>query len=40
MKAALAHNGKMKDVVRGPLVAISDAGRAKVLAAIRAYEAK
>jgi len=40
VKAALAHHGKMKDVVRGPLVAISDAGRAKVLAAIRAYEAK
>ncbi len=40
VKAALAHHGKMKDAVRGPLVAISDAGRAKVVAAIDAYESK
>ena len=40
VKAALAHHGKMKDVVRGPLAAISDAGRAKVIAAMTAYENK
>ena len=40
VKAALAHHGKMKDVVRGPLAAISDAGRAKVIAAMTAYEGK
>ena len=38
VKAALAHKGRMKDVVRGPLVRISEAGRAKVVAAIEAYE--
>lgn len=36
-KAALAHMGKMKDVVRGPLVACSEAARAKVVAALDAY---
>ncbi|HEY8079677.1 MAG TPA: 4-hydroxy-tetrahydrodipicolinate synthase [Labilithrix sp.] len=40
VKAALALKGRMKDVVRGPLARISDAGRAKVAAAIEAYEAK
>ncbi len=40
VKAALAHKGRMKDVVRGPLARISDAGRARVVAAIEAYEAK
>jgi 4-hydroxy-tetrahydrodipicolinate synthase len=39
VKAALANAGRMKDVVRGPLVRISEAGRAKVLAAVQAYEA-
>lgn len=38
VKAALAHKGKMKEAVRGPLAPISEAGRAKVLAAVRAYE--
>jgi len=38
VKAALAHKGRMKDAVRGPLARISDAGRAKVVAAIDAYE--
>ncbi len=38
-KAALAHKGKMKDVVRGPLVRISEGARAKVVAVIEAYEA-
>ncbi len=39
VKAALAHAGRMKDVVRGPLARISEAGRAKVVAAMQAYEA-
>jgi 4-hydroxy-tetrahydrodipicolinate synthase len=38
VKAALAHKGRMKDVVRGPLVGISEAGRSKVVAAVEAYE--
>jgi 4-hydroxy-tetrahydrodipicolinate synthase len=38
VKAALAHKGRMKDVVRGPLARISEAGRSKVIAAIEAYE--
>ena len=38
VKAALAHKGRMKDVVRGPLAAISEAARAKVVAAVQAYE--
>lgn len=38
VKAALAHKGRMLDVVRGPLLRISDAGRAKVIAAVAAYE--
>lgn len=36
-KAALAHMGKMKDVVRGPLVRCSDGAREKVIAALKAY---
>jgi 4-hydroxy-tetrahydrodipicolinate synthase len=36
-KAALAYLGRMKDVVRGPLVRISEPARAKVVAAIKAY---
>jgi 4-hydroxy-tetrahydrodipicolinate synthase len=40
VKAALAHRGKMKDVVRGPLARITEAGRAKVLAALSTYEAR
>lgn len=39
-KAALAHLGRMKDVVRGPLVKCSDAARAKVIAALDAYESR
>jgi 4-hydroxy-tetrahydrodipicolinate synthase len=39
VKAALAHKGRMKDVVRGPLAPITEAGRAKVIAALDAYEA-
>jgi 4-hydroxy-tetrahydrodipicolinate synthase len=38
VKAALAHKGRMKDVVRGPLARISDGARSKVIAAIEAYE--
>lgn len=38
VKAALAHKGRMKDVVRGPLARISDGARSKVVAAIEAYE--
>ncbi len=38
VKAALAHKGRMKDVVRGPLVRISEAARSKVVAAVEAYE--
>jgi 4-hydroxy-tetrahydrodipicolinate synthase len=40
VKAALAHQGRMKDVVRGPLARISEPARAKVLAAVKAYEAR
>lgn len=36
-KAALAHLGRMKDVVRGPLARISEPARAKVVAALDAY---
>lgn len=39
VKAALAHAGRMKDVVRGPLARISEGARAKVVAAMQAYEA-
>jgi 4-hydroxy-tetrahydrodipicolinate synthase len=39
VKAALAHKGRMRDVVRGPLAPITEAGRAKVIAALDAYEA-
>jgi 4-hydroxy-tetrahydrodipicolinate synthase len=38
IKAALAAKGRMKDVVRGPLVRASESARAKVAAAIAAYE--
>lgn len=38
-KAALAHKGKMADVVRGPLVRASEGARTKVVAALEAYEA-
>lgn len=37
-KAALAHQGRMQATVRGPLVLASDAARAKVVEAMRAYE--
>lgn len=40
IKAALAHHGRMKDVVRGPLARISEPARAKVIAAVTAYEAR
>jgi 4-hydroxy-tetrahydrodipicolinate synthase len=40
IKAALAQRGVMKDVVRGPLARISDGARAKVLAAVKTYEAR
>ncbi len=40
IKAALADRGRMKDVVRGPLARISEPARAKVLAAVKAYEAR
>ncbi len=39
-KAALAHLGRMKDVVRGPLARISEPARAKVIAALEKYEAR
>jgi 4-hydroxy-tetrahydrodipicolinate synthase len=39
-KAALAHLGRMKDVVRGPMVKCGDATRAKVIAALTAYESR
>lgn len=39
-KAALAHLGRMKDVVRGPLARCSDAARAKVVATLAAYESR
>jgi 4-hydroxy-tetrahydrodipicolinate synthase len=38
-KAALAHHGVMSDVVRGPLAAISDGARARVIQALKAFEA-
>ena len=37
-KAALAHKLKVSDAVRGPLVRASEAARAKVIAALEAYE--
>jgi 4-hydroxy-tetrahydrodipicolinate synthase len=37
-KAALAHKLKISDAVRGPLVRASEAARAKVVAALDAYE--
>lgn len=40
VKAALADKGMMKDVVRGPLARISDAARAKVLAAVKTFESR
>lgn len=40
MKAALAHRGRMTDAVRGPLARASEGARAKVLAAVEAYEAR
>ncbi|MBX3208631.1 MAG: 4-hydroxy-tetrahydrodipicolinate synthase [Labilithrix sp.] len=40
VKAALAHHGRMKDVVRGPLASISEPARAKVIAAVKTYEAR
>lgn len=40
VKAALAHHGRMKDVVRGPLARASEGARAKVVAAITTYEAR
>ena len=39
-KAALAHLGRMKDVVRGPMVKCSEPTRAKVIAALTAYESR
>ena len=39
VKAAVAHRLKISDAVRGPLVRASEGARAKVLAAIAAYEA-
>jgi 4-hydroxy-tetrahydrodipicolinate synthase len=38
VKAALAHKGRMKDGVRGPLVRITEAARAKVTAAMAKFE--
>lgn len=38
-KAALAHTMKISDAVRGPLVRASEGARAKVLAALEAFEA-
>jgi 4-hydroxy-tetrahydrodipicolinate synthase len=38
-KAALAHKLKISDAVRGPLVRASEGARAKVVAALEAYEA-
>ncbi len=37
-KAALAHKMKISDAVRGPLVRVSEGARAKVIAALEAYE--
>ena len=39
-KAALAHRGLMRDVVRGPLAEASESARAAVIAALKAYEEK
>ena len=39
-KAALAHMGTMKDVVRGPLLRCSAEARAKVVAALDAYHSR
>lgn len=39
VKAALAGKGRMSERVRAPLTRITDAGRAKVAAAVAAYEA-
>lgn len=38
IKAALAHKGRMKDLVRGPLARISEGARARVVAAVDEYE--
>lgn len=38
LKAALAARGRMHEAVRPPLAPLSDAGRARVLAALAAYE--
>lgn len=38
VKAALAHKGRMKDLVRGPLARISEGARSKVVAALDEYE--
>ena len=38
-KAAVAHKMKISDAVRGPLLRISEGARAKVIAALEAYEA-
>jgi 4-hydroxy-tetrahydrodipicolinate synthase len=40
VKAALAHQGKMKELVRGPLAPISEGARAKVVAVLKSYEAR
>lgn len=40
IKAALASKGRMRDDVRAPLVAASPGARAKVVAALAAYEAR
>jgi 4-hydroxy-tetrahydrodipicolinate synthase len=40
IKAALAHHGQMKDIVRGPLAKISETARQVVVAAVKAYEAR
>ncbi len=40
IKAALAMKGQMSDAVRGPLARASESARARVRAAIRAYEAR
>jgi 4-hydroxy-tetrahydrodipicolinate synthase len=39
VKAALAHKLKVSDAVRGPLARASDGARARVVAALEAYEA-
>ena len=39
-KAALAHMGRMKDVVRGPIAKCSEGARAKVVAALEAYQSR